>query len=116
MAGQPEHTYQLAEAVAEAGRGWSLEAALSSGRVRAGGRVGVSALGGSPCAQLSLVGHHCTGEECGEVHRRGAGEVQARNRQEACSACSVLAGRKVLTIPHALLADDPQLGGVAGAR
>ena len=118
MAGQSEHTYQLAEAawprLAEAVE--PVEAALSSGRVRAGGRVGVSALGGSPCAQLSLVGHHCTGEECGEVQarcRRGAGEdPQAGGVQD-----SVLAGRKVLTIPHALLADEvSQLGGVAGVR
>ena len=71
----------MAEAVAEAVE--PVEAALSSGRVRAGGRVGVSALGGSPCAQLSLVGHHCTGEECGEVHRRGAREVHARCRRGA---------------------------------
>ena len=50
----------------------------------------------------------------GEVHARctrGAGEEQAGGVQR-----SVLAGRKVLTIPHALLADDSQLGGVAGVR
>ena len=83
MAGQSQNTHADWPRLAEAGRGWSLEAALSSGRVRAGGRVGVSALGGSPCAQLSLVGHHCTGEECGEVHRRGAREVHARCRRGA---------------------------------
>ena len=68
---QPEHTCRLAEA----GRGWPRLAESGawrppSGRIRAGGRVGVSALGGSPCAQLSLVGHRCRGEECGEMQAR----------------------------------------------
>ena len=77
MAGQSQNTHADWPRLAEAGA-WR----PPSGRIRAGGRVGVSALGGSPCAQLSLVGHRCRGEECGEMH----GEVQARCREEVCSS------------------------------